>query len=181
MILAIRLSSCAGLRGHGPTSAVGRRSGRQGSMLAIFVVCSISWARWCVLVSARGHQRRVQSLTPAMAAERLAVEAEGESDQLEPADPAQIEEPSSPPTTASLRRFSADLPERIPMKTIYESDSTPLPTASPCRPSSPQDRVWMGWPHPHRHLGPRRQACPEAVRRHRAGHLAVHAGHHVRQ
>lgn len=43
------------------------------------------------IVSARGRKEEFKGLTPAMAAERLAAEAEGESDQIEPADPAQIE------------------------------------------------------------------------------------------
>ena len=34
---------------------------------------------------------------------------------------------------------------------------------------------------PHRHLGPWREAGPEAVRRHRPRHRRVHSGHHVRQ
>ena len=59
-------------------------------MLAIFVVFLIM-GEVVRIVSARGRKEEFKGLTPAMAAERLAAEAEGESDQLEPADPAQIE------------------------------------------------------------------------------------------
>ena len=59
-------------------------------MLAIFVVFLIM-GEVVRIVSARGRKEEFKGLTPAMAAERLAAEAEGESDQIEPADPAQIE------------------------------------------------------------------------------------------
>lgn len=59
-------------------------------MLAIFVVFLIM-GEVVRIVSARGRKEEFKGLTPVMAAERLAAEAEGESDQIEPADPAQIE------------------------------------------------------------------------------------------
>lgn len=43
------------------------------------------------IVSARGRKEEFKGLTPELAAERLAAEAEGEADELEAADPAQIE------------------------------------------------------------------------------------------
>ena len=59
-------------------------------MLAIFVVFLIM-GEVVRIVSARGRKEEFKGLTPAMAAERLAAEAAGGPDQLEPADPAQIE------------------------------------------------------------------------------------------
>lgn len=43
------------------------------------------------IVSARGRKEEFKGLTPELAAQRLAEEAEGESDELEAADPAQVE------------------------------------------------------------------------------------------
>lgn len=59
--------------------------------ILIGVVVFIALGEVVRIVSARGRKEEFKGLTPAMAAERLAAEAEGESDQLEPADPAQIE------------------------------------------------------------------------------------------
>ena len=59
-------------------------------MLVIFAVFLLM-GEVVRIVSARGRKEEFTGLTPAMAAERLAAEAEGEPDQLEAADPAQIE------------------------------------------------------------------------------------------
>lgn len=52
----------------------------------VFVILGEGIRIW----SARGRKEEFKGLTPALAAERLAEEAAGEQDELEPADPAQV-------------------------------------------------------------------------------------------
>ena len=59
-------------------------------MLIIFLVF-LAMGEVVRIVSARGRKEEFKGLTPETAAARLAEEAAGEPDQLEPADPAQIE------------------------------------------------------------------------------------------
>ena len=59
-------------------------------MIAIFVIFLVM-GEVVRVVSARGRKEEFTGLTEATAAERLAAEAAGEPDSLEPADPAQIE------------------------------------------------------------------------------------------
>ena len=60
-------------------------------MIAIFIVFLLL-GEVVRIVSARGRKEEFKGLTPAMAAERLAEEAAGEPDSLEPVDPAQVEQ-----------------------------------------------------------------------------------------
>lgn len=59
-------------------------------MIAIFIIFLLM-GEVVRVVSARGRKEGFTGLTEATAAERLAAEAAGETDSLEPADPAQIE------------------------------------------------------------------------------------------
>ena len=59
-------------------------------MIAIFIIFLLM-GEVLRVVSARGRKEEFTGLTEATAAERLAAEAAGETDSLEPADPAQIE------------------------------------------------------------------------------------------
>ena len=59
-------------------------------MIAIFIIFLLM-GEVVRVVSARGRKEEFTGLTEATAAERLAAEAAGETDSLEPADPAQIE------------------------------------------------------------------------------------------
>ncbi len=60
-------------------------------MIAIFIIFLLL-GEVVRIVSARGRKEEFKGLTPAMAAERLAEEAAGEPDSLEPVDPAQVEQ-----------------------------------------------------------------------------------------
>lgn len=59
-------------------------------MIVIFLVF-LAMGEVVRIVSARGRKEEFKGLTPEMAAQRLAEEAAGEPDELEPTDPAQVE------------------------------------------------------------------------------------------
>ena len=79
----------------------------KGAMLIIFLVFLAMGE--VVHRDARVPKEEFKGLTPETAAARLAEEAAGEPDQLEPADPAQIEA-SWPPTTASEKIICLNRP-----------------------------------------------------------------------